>query len=987
MIKIKNPTLVIGLGGTGFHCISKMKSFIEEEVGETPSSIKFLAIDFDKPENNKSRYNEIFTGEDSKLNATSDYSENWIRISGTRDSDYERAIRQPAAETDLAFFESDPVKKNELLNTIGSFDLSVGAGQKRILGKIGISYSTNYTRVKDKIKEAIRPLETVNVEGNEAWDSISVLIVNSFSGGAGAGIFLDILFMLNEVSSNGKGLEILTFNFLPDVFLNGLSNNIFPNLVEPNAFATITELEYIYNNVQDFRPTNSREPLGSSKTLPKANFLINQTSYNGSKLSLKSMLYSTARTMFNLVISGNGLDTQWSNFQAQMSGNVKGKTRIFCSLGYSEIVFDSESLKRFTHSRILNQSWNSYNKVNLKSSTDSGILRSDEETFIPNLKENYVENLLIKSSNKTFTERVEGQAFPMPSGSKEGFPTIKSSILSNKDRYEEELRKAVRDYYTDSLLIESIRKEKEKISVSSFNKTILAEKKDAYKNRLLSFKENLDRNETYLDRKSNFDERFQLALAEINSVPRKYQNLFKKIKTEFYSTVLANRTRNIRRLLEADFSKLIVQDETIRLFNNSIENGLIILANEDTNNVDKLNWITTNKKETHLKQNEDNIIFLESYFQRHIEEKIANDPEISSNLIEQYLTDDSGFEKAIAHIDTIQYLNELCNKNLYELKAMLSQAEVNQIVGKVGELLNPLWDRASDHEINQGKTSTSGKLIKFSRVETPILDDGTVGDFFGKNEFSVHEGDIFPSGKKHRQSFINLELGLPAYLVKSMKRYKNTFDDEIALDENTSVNYFAYNEIRVKTLNGEEGIFVFKDDAERSKQGRGLSAWAFGWSQGIFFKENQRIKIKVTEHFTPVAENSANLENGVYDAFKELGQSADLLRIFNEFKSDDKLIDDIEKQIHALKKASSREFLRRVAETFEATSDSDRKQRFRTEKKAYSQLSDEERKLLNVKEQEALKVGAEEIANANAVRIDFNYENSGNEQYLRLTVK
>ena len=38
--QLKNPTLVIGLGGTGFYCISKLKSFINEEFdNELPTQL------------------------------------------------------------------------------------------------------------------------------------------------------------------------------------------------------------------------------------------------------------------------------------------------------------------------------------------------------------------------------------------------------------------------------------------------------------------------------------------------------------------------------------------------------------------------------------------------------------------------------------------------------------------------------------------------------------------------------------------------------------------------------------------------------------------------------------------------------------------------------------------------------------------------------------------------------------------------------------
>ncbi|MCB0537473.1 MAG: hypothetical protein KDE33_08085 [Bacteroidetes bacterium] len=983
MANIKNPTLIIGLGGTGFHCISRVKSFIKEEFNTIPSGIKFLGVDFDSVENNKNQYKKIFKGVESILDASGDISNEWIRISSGRDVDYELSIRMPQENADLRYFENDETKKNVLLNTIGGFDLSVGAGQKRVLGKIGISYSTNYDRVKGKIEDAIRPLETVNIEGNLNWDTISILLVNSFSGGAGAGMFLDILFMLNNLSVAGKNIEILTFNFLPDVFLNGLSTNIFKNLVEPNTYAAITELEHIYSNVSEFRPTNHRNSLESTKTLPKANFLINQGSYNGAKMSLKSMIYSTSKTMFNLVLAGNGLDTQWSNFQAHMSGNIKGKNRIFCSLGYSEIVFDIEKLKQYSISSILKKAWDNYNNYNLEPTTK----KSFDITVLENFKINYRENLLTNNKNdKSFGELYQDINFSQPSASKKAFARLKETIQQCKTDFENEILDTVRVCYESSKVLNLIDAEKEKIRISSFKKSEIHTKLNSFKEKLSSLKINLDNESNYQNKKMGFEQKYNKALEDINKIPKRYKSFFGWTKSDFYKKVLIERIRTVKNLIETEFADIVLEMEISRLFNNDIDNGISSLSNIENDNFGKLQWINSNNKVTYLSQNYDNIIFLESYFQRHIDDKISNDSEINASIIESYLSQDGDFINSIRHTSTMQYLTQLESKNLYELKELLTEDEQNQIINKISELINPLWDRANTDEINVGRTNASGRLISFNRIEVPALKDNTIGSYFGKGSFDINDGDIFPSDNIHRQSFIKLELGLPAYLVKNMKKYKDTFDDEINDNINSSVNYFAYNEIRNKVLNGDTGIFVFADDEELAKQTRAMYVWAFGWAMNLIIKENQRIKVKVSDNFTVTADNQDKIENGIYDAFKDFGQSADLLRIFNALKEDSKLLDDIEALINSEKSKSNEAFLKQVAKTFEETSPTDKKQKFRTEKKAYSQLNNEEKHLLNVKEQEALKLGCEEIANSNSIKIDFYYEAHGNEKYLRLKV-
>ena len=156
MANIKNPTLILGLGGTGFLTASKIKSISQQIFNNGhPDGLRFLCIDFDKSESNQRAYSKVFSDEDSLLEASDPKSKEWIRISSGRDVDYEKEMRYNKSEADIRFFETDEKKKNDLLNTIGSFDLTEGAGQKRILGKIGISYSTNYEKVQEEIKEQV----------------------------------------------------------------------------------------------------------------------------------------------------------------------------------------------------------------------------------------------------------------------------------------------------------------------------------------------------------------------------------------------------------------------------------------------------------------------------------------------------------------------------------------------------------------------------------------------------------------------------------------------------------------------------------------------------------------------------------------------------------------------------------------------------------------------------------------------------------------
>ncbi|MCE7990992.1 MAG: hypothetical protein HEP71_03395 [Roseivirga sp.] len=986
MATIKNPTLILGLGGTGFLTASKIKSIAQEIFDNGhPDSLKFLCIDFDKSENNLNQYSKVFTDETSPIEASGDRSREWLRLSSGRDVDYERAMRTPASGADVRFFEPDLRRRSELLNSIGGFDLSVGAGQKRVLGKIGISYSTNYKNVKSKIQDTIRPLEMVNIQGAKEWDTISIYVINSFSGGAGAGMFLDILFMLNDMNIEGKKLEILTFNFLPDVFLNGVSKNIFKNLVEPNTYAAITELEYIYSNVDNFRPTHYKQSLGTRRNLPKANFLINQTSYNGSKLGMKSMLYSTAKTISNLLLAGNGLDRQWSNYQAEMAGNIKGKNRIFCSLGYTEIVFNPSKLMDYVTRAILSKAWNDYNSS--ASDSANSLNKSDIDIFqqIENFLENPVENLLTGKPDENFSSQLEKLEYKKPPVSKKLHEKLKESLGQNSLMLEASLKTLVGAHYDNSKLSDLIGVAKEKVKVSSFKKSELDDQVAELRERLLTYKSTDKSKRSLKEKRAEFKRKFESIVSDLDKIPRRYKGLF-GTKSDYYKSYLPGKVDSLKNLINLSLKEIVVGEELIRLFDNDIERNLVDVSNIENKDFEKLEWINSNLATLKMPENYDNVIFLESFFRQEIDLLIAADADVNADLIKQYLSADIPFSDCIRNLLAVQKTYELESMDIYQLKQELDQERVEHIVKKVDELIEPLWDRENDDQINNASIYAGGNLRSYERLEVPRLGDGTIGEYFGQDSFSINEGDIYPSQQKHRQSIIKLELGLPAYLVKSVARYKSTYDDEVNNMPNLSVNFFAYDEIRKKYNNGEIGIFVFEDDEEFSKRQRAYYAWAFGWALKLISKDQGRFKFKVTPAFKPAEENRHKLNNYLYDPFRELGTSADLLKLFNEFKDDNLLIADIERSIESERAKTTIGFINRVAVSFDATTSTDPNQKFRTEKKARTTLTDAERAFLDI-EQETLRSGTEEIANAASVRIDWIMEPVGHEMFLRLRVR
>lgn len=976
MITIKNPTCIIGIGGSGYLITSHMKSLIRKEYGELPDCIKFLCIDFDRAENNKKQYKKLFN-EDSTLNAHADESAEWIRISSGRDINYERSIREAQPNADLRYFETDPGKKDNLLNLIGGFDLSEGAGQKRILGKFGIAYYTNYERILDKIKQVIFPLETEMVSGQENSDTISILLVNSFAGGAGAGMFLEVLFMISQLEINKK-VEIITFNILPDVFLKNYGGNIFKELVEPNAYAAVTELEYIYNYLYEFKPTNHRRVLMTRDFLPKANFIINNQVYNGATVDFKSMIYSTANTMINLVLAGNGLNSQWSNFQQNMAGSVKGKNRTFCSLGYAEIIFDMERLKQYTIASILSKALRHYN----------GLSGADNCTNIKESLKVYIDDparYLLHEDVWDSLAKVEEKC--QVYATKKTFKDLISKIEEKKSDFEKEVNTTIERKQKDEVILDKVKDFLNKISTSTFDQSEINEKLNELIKELKGAKIDIEKDTQWSDEWEEYQHKYTRTLSEIIQVPKKYKRFWGGIKSTFFKDYLPQKIKSIERLIK-NSKELLLKKQIYIIYNKQIDSAIEYIKDNKIENThySKLRWINQNKNIPELRKNDHNVILLESYFKTFVDKKIEEDRNINKDIIEKYLSSDEPFEHVAQQTLAMQLLSELDAENVSQLKNRLSQDQVQEVLRKVNELMHPLWNRENEHIIGNGSSST-GKLIRFKRVEAPANKEGTIEDFWGKDHFVIKEGDIIPSRNRHRQNFINLELGLPAFQIKSMNKYKNTFEDVLEKEGNkdVSVQYFAYNEIRQKVLNDEVGIFIFQDENEVANFNRAIDCWAFGWASGIIFKNQRRIKIHVSDKFKPDSkEDISKVENGVYDAFKDFGQTADLLKIFNAFKKNQVLLSDIEAQLN-IKKGNAREYLQVIAESFAPTSPEEQMQKFRTNKKPYAQLSDEEKQLIN-KEESALKIGCEEFASEKKVNINFypEFDETTRHSYFRL---
>ncbi|HNX77257.1 MAG TPA: tubulin-like doman-containing protein [Candidatus Rifleibacterium sp.] len=279
-----NPALIVGLGGTGKKSLINFKeTFLNSPqikkayaisgkgAPALPDFIDLLCIDTDifdasQPEDNAKTGTKLTEGEYHQINI-----QNAGQITGNLDS-----------ETYNYLYEWFPAK---LKHHIGQ--ISQGAHQFRFTGRFGI-----FVDIQKIFQQIKAKMSKIMARSNVNQDDIIVpltnkqgqiltpefYVVGSLCGGSGAGMFLDIAYLLKMAYyqlSGGKGKPtIVGIQLTPEAFTQ---ISIDPNVnstgrLEGNGYASLVETFY-YMNKEKFPPTRTAKDIISQDRRNK--FMVN----------------------------------------------------------------------------------------------------------------------------------------------------------------------------------------------------------------------------------------------------------------------------------------------------------------------------------------------------------------------------------------------------------------------------------------------------------------------------------------------------------------------------------------------------------------------------------------------------------------------------------------------------------------------------------------------------------------------------------------
>ncbi len=237
------PTLVVGLGGTGARSTRLLKRMVERYFRsrgcEVPPIIRYLVVDTEDLRNNPG---DEPLAQDEYVNLGSDFDANRVVEFMEQTEGLYESIRE--------WWTSNG-------HDAGRIRVKNGAGQMRDVGRLALY--VGYQQLVDKLKNSLGQLQNVaNLQkaqqilapiGLRPDPSPQVWLVGSLCGGTGAGIFLDVAYIIRDLLQSRSTFLPNGIFVLPQAFMPSMTGKVdLQRRIQANAYASLLELTELMNN-------------------------------------------------------------------------------------------------------------------------------------------------------------------------------------------------------------------------------------------------------------------------------------------------------------------------------------------------------------------------------------------------------------------------------------------------------------------------------------------------------------------------------------------------------------------------------------------------------------------------------------------------------------------------------------------------------------------------------------------------------------------
>lgn len=343
------PTVVIGLGGTGYQTLTRLKKRFVDAYGSVPPIIRFLSIDTtENAESNTGR-----SDEQQPREGALDHNEMYVLQVGNPGN--------------LVGNGTNPHLDEWWPPEIPTQAIIAGAGQVRARGRLALFAKAS--EVYSRIQRAVDDVRNIRNQKQMYADQfqvsnrsgVEVHIVGSLAGGTGSGTFLDVAFMARNVIGNDEQSNFTGVLLLPGIFtrLAGVS------LVKSNAYGALKEIEHLSTTKQVFTVDYGTRRIDVTRPPFDLIYLIDSINEQGRVVTEQGDLFTLISDgMYVQIGSQVGVDNANAvdNIKTQLAtaNRVKGRSPQYCSFGVASLTMPSfdaqmwEDAKRLVNDDLLN---------------------------------------------------------------------------------------------------------------------------------------------------------------------------------------------------------------------------------------------------------------------------------------------------------------------------------------------------------------------------------------------------------------------------------------------------------------------------------------------------------------------------------------------------------------------------------------------------------------------------------------------------------
>lgn len=229
------PTILVGVGGTGYEVLARVRRLVEETYGKLENFpiLGFLLIDTDK--------DYKVNNPEAAGSAFKDNEKYWAKVSGKQ--------AQNIVEDMGNFPWIQKWFPTELEKSLTA--LEAGAGQIRACGRFAFFF--NYTGIQKSFTQTVRQLKghenfMLDNYGIKVGSGVNVFVTGSLSGGTGSGMILDLGYCIKDWLKGEQSVMSTAIVPTPNAFA-GINVG---ERVLANGYAALMELSYFCDDRTEY---------------------------------------------------------------------------------------------------------------------------------------------------------------------------------------------------------------------------------------------------------------------------------------------------------------------------------------------------------------------------------------------------------------------------------------------------------------------------------------------------------------------------------------------------------------------------------------------------------------------------------------------------------------------------------------------------------------------------------------------------------------